>query len=393
MSPLRSAKTVYRESTAGPAQALRGSSLLLKAIVRHDSSLHTSVNSPDTQVHPDGNVAPKPCRAGYHVFQSTDARRDNAMADIMQRLGSDVLVTQGPMGTQLMAQGFEWDLPLPLLNLTEPEVVENLHRLYRAAGADCAITNTFMATSSQLARHGLEGNAVAINVAGVRLAREQEFPHVLASVGPCGIDVEPGSGVASLRGREGDADDARSAGDSPERYGAAVEQYAEQIAALASGDPDAILLETFTSLDDILTAVEAAQKTCDLPILASMSFVDTADGQTQDDALTPAQAAEILQKAGVAAVGCNCMGVDETVAAIEQMRAACDLPLIARPSAGTPETLPDGTPRWPLGPDDFVDISIRLLRAGARVIGTCCGGTPSCTGAIYATVGGVVFPD
>ena len=178
----------------------------------------------------------------------------------------------------------------------------------------------------------------------------------------------------------------------PDGYAVAVEQYAEQMAALASEAPDALLLETFTSIDDALAAVEAARRTCDLPILVCMSFVD-ADDAPSDGRPSPAEAAKLLARAGVAAVGCNCMGIDETLTAIEQMRAACDLPLIARPSAGAPHTLPNGSLRWPCGPDDFSAGALRLLRAGATVLGSCCGATASCTGAIYATVGGVEFPE
>ena len=311
------------------------------------------------------------------------------MADIALRLGKDVLVTQGPMGTQLMAQGFDSDTPLPLLNLTEPEIVEELHRLYRTAGADCAITNTFMATSANLAPYGLAGDVAHINEEGVRIARAQGFPHVLASVGPCGVTVEPGSGTAVLAGEKaGASDEARAAGAWPESYGTAVELYAEQIAALAAGDPDALLLETFTSLDDALAAVEAARRTCELPVIVSMTFLEDASAAK----VTPEQAAEVLAQAGVACVGCNCMGVDACVDAIERMHGACDLPLIARPSAGAPVAQPDGSLRWPLGPADFEAAALRLLKAGARVIGCCCGGTPAITGALYATVGGLQLP-
>ena len=333
-----------------------------------------------------------------------DAESGALVADIVLRLGKDVLVTQGPVGTQLMAQGFDLDTPLPLLNLAEPEVVEELHRLYRAAGADCAITNTFMATSGNLAQYGLAGEVARINEAGVRIARAQGFPHVLASVGPCGAAVEPGSGACVLRGMQTDAPDGpRTAGEWPAGYGAAVELYAEQIAALVAGDPDALLLETFTSLDDALAAVDAAKRTCDLPVIVSMVFPEEAgeeagaeqpagaptDAPSAPGSTTPEEAARALAQAGAAAVGCNCMSVDACVDTIERMRGACDLPPIARPNAGIPTERPDGSLRWPLGPDDFSAASVRLLRAGARILGCCCGGTPAATGAIYATVGGL----
>lgn len=288
------------------------------------------------------------------------------MADIELRLGRDMLVVQGAMGTMLEAQGFgpAAETCYPFLNLEEPETVEQLHRSYLAAGADCAVTNTFLATSSRLARFGLEGCVDQINAAGVRLARGVGFQHVLASVGPCGVEVETGGGASSPG------------------FGAAMEQYAEQVAALASAGPDAILLETFTSTDDALAALEASRRVCGLPVLACMFFTGRPGGPD------PAEAARALALAGAAAVGCNCMGVEETLAAVSAMKAAVGVPIIARPSAGVPSRTASGQLRWPIGPDGFFDAAGRLLEAGATLIGSCCGSTPACTGAIYAAVGG-----
>lgn len=303
------------------------------------------------------------------------------MADIQLRLGSDVLVVQGAMGTVLEAEGFgpAGETCYPFLSLTEPETVEDLHRRYLDAGADCALTNTFLATSSRLATFGLEGQAEQINRMGVRLARGLGFQHVLAAMGPCGIEAETGD-------EGGDAVAVRRA--------AAVENYAEQAAYLALEGPDALLLETFTELDDALAALEGVRRSCDVPVIACLSFGTGEDGALATcDGVAPAEAARALQDAGAVAVGCNCMAIDDTVAAVEQMAAGCTAPLVALPSAGIPVKGADGAPVWPAGPDDFAAASVRLLRAGARVIGSCCGSTPACTGAIYATVGGVQFPE
>ena len=203
------------------------------------------------------------------------------MADIELRLGSDVLVVQGAMGTMFEAAGFggPGETCYPFLNLTEPETVEELHRRYLAAGADCAVTNTFLATSSRLAPYGLLAYAEQINREGVRLARGVGFQHVLAAVGPCGVEVEPGSGLAALAASEAPDGAVYPPEACAPGYGAAVEQYAEQIAALACEGPDAVLLETFTDLDDILAAVDAARRVCDLPVMACLSFVHGPGGR------------------------------------------------------------------------------------------------------------------
>ena len=296
------------------------------------------------------------------------------MPGITERLGSDVLVVQGAVGTYLAQKGFEGNVCS--LNLEEPDAIEQMHQLYRIAGADCAVTNTFRATSSYLAQEGLAGQVGAINMEGVRLAREAGFPHVLAAMGPCGVQVEPGSGLAALEARAS-CDEAAAAAQAQGPavgYASAREQYLEQAAALSAAAPDAILLETFTSLDDALAALDAAQTACDLPVFACMSFVGP-------DAPDAAECARILERAGAAAVGCNCMAPEET------------LPLIALPSAGAPRELPRRGLVWPVSPDDFAVAAARLVAAGASLVGSCCGSTPACTGAIYAAVGGMALPE
>lgn len=319
------------------------------------------------------------------------------MPQIMERVGSDVLVVQGAVGTYLHQRGFEGNTCS--LNLEEPDAIEQMHRLYRLAGADCAVTNTFLATSAQLAPEGLAGQVAAINMEGVRLAREAGFPHVLAAMGPCGVAVEPGSGTAALEGRlsVGEAADAAAAQNPAVGYATAREQYLEQASALAAAAPDAILLQTFTSLDDACAALDAARQACDLPVFVCMTFVGET-GATAPDAPDapavhgPAECAHVLERAGAAAVGCNCMPPAETLAAVGEMRAACKLPLIALPSAGIPRELPRRGLVWPVGPDDFADAAVRLVAAGASIVGSCCGSTPACTGAIYAAVGGCPVP-
>ncbi|MBR2834162.1 MAG: homocysteine S-methyltransferase family protein [Coriobacteriales bacterium] len=323
------------------------------------------------------------------------------MADIQLRLGADVLVLQGPMGTEFMKQGFEADAQMPFstLNITEPETVLELHQRYHAAGADCGITNTFMATSPRLTESGFLGDVAYINIEGVRLAREAGFTHILGSIGPCGIEVEAGSGIAAVKALDASAlseDEALLAAGWPANFGAAVESYSEAAAALASANVDAILLETFTCIDDAIAAIIAAKRTCDAPVIACMSFTaDQLDAETpsqiQDEpqVLTPAKAARLLEAAGATTVGCNCMPIDLCVKAIAQMRSACDLPLAVIPNAGEPSYDKEGNLVWPSSPDDFARASLDLLRAGATLIGACCGADPACISAIYAVVGGV----
>ncbi len=306
------------------------------------------------------------------------------MPGIRERLGSDVLVVQGAVGTYLAQRGFEGSMCA--LNLEEPDAVEQMHRLYRVAGADCAVSNTFLATSNLLAAEGLAAQTQAINMKGVRLARAAEFPHVLAAMGPCGVAPEPGSGLAALEERlaSGERAGQAHAQGATEGYACARELYLEQAAALAAAAPDAILLETFTSLDDALAALDAALEACDLPVFACMSLVGA-------QAADPAECARALERAGAAAVGVNCMDAQASEQAVRAMRAACGLPIVALPSAGIPVSTPRG-PVWRTNPDEFAQVAQRLVAAGASVVGTCCGTTPAHTAAVYAAVGGMEMP-
>ncbi len=305
------------------------------------------------------------------------------MADIEVRMSSQVVVVQGAMGTMLLAMGF--DGCLPFLNLTEPETIEDLHRRYREAGADCAVTNTFLATPDRLQEFGLAEHMAKINEVGVRLARRAGFPHVLGSMGPCCVEVEPGAGLAVLKARRLNAVEALTAEGPAPSYSSAVEQYAAQAAALASAGPDALLVEGFVRLDDALAAIDGARRATDLPVIATMAL-------TADNPIDPADAAQALVEMGACAVGCNCMDVDATLAALAAMLPAVEVPLVARPSAGNPVENAEGILIWPLGPDDFAEAAVEELKAGATVLGSCCGSTPACTGAIYAAVGGIELP-
>ena len=207
------------------------------------------------------------------------------MADIEVRMKTQVVIVQGAMGTMLGSMGF--DGCLPFLNLTEPETVEDLHRRYRDAGADCAVTNTFLATPDRLEEYGLADHMAKINEVGVRLAKRAGFPHVLGAIGPCLVEVEPGAALAVLKARRLNATEAMTAEGPAPSYAAAVEQYAAQATALASAGPDALLVESFVRLDDALAAIDGVRRVTDLPVIATMAL-------TADCLVDPADAAQAL---------------------------------------------------------------------------------------------------
>src|SRR5437764_4012157 len=198
----------------------------------------------------------------------------------LERLRRGPLLGDGAMGTQLHARGVSFERSFDELNLTEPKIVEEIHRAYISAGAELIETNTFGANRIKLARHGLEGRVRDINFRAVKVAREAreaagEPVFLAGSVGPIGQHLEP-VGRITLAAEEG--------------------AFREQIEALLEGGADLIVLETFSNLPELLAAVRAARSACDLPLCAQMTFAE--DGLTLS-AEEPAQVVTALEAAGV----------------------------------------------------------------------------------------------
>lgn len=265
-----------------------------------------------------------------------------------------LLVFDGAMGSLLYERGVFVTQNFEQLNLTRPDIVRKIHADYVAAGAQVIETNTFGANRFRLDRHGLGGEVRAYNLAGARLAREAagEDAYVAGSIGPTGLIF----GVAN-----------------EELLAQASQTFAEQAAALAEGGADLLILETFRHLEEILNALEAARRAAPgVPILASMTF-DT--GGTVADGSSPEHVAHLLREAGADAIGINCGdGPQLSLSVAERLRDA-GLPLCVQPNAGLPRNV-DGRLLYMATPEYFDVFARRIVQAGARWIGGCCGTTP-----------------
>ncbi|MGI6082237.1 MAG: homocysteine S-methyltransferase family protein [Limnochordia bacterium] len=273
------------------------------------------------------------------------------------------LILDGAMGTMLLKQNPGDIECLELANLTAPAMVARIHEAYVSAGAELVETNTFGANPVRLARFGLADQASEINKRGVAIAREAvgEQALVLGSIGPLGELLEPYGDITLQT--------ARSA-------------FALQAEAFTEAGADACIVETMADLTEACLAVEAAVA-CGLPVIAQMSY--EASGKTFMG-VDPVQAASRLVEAGADVIGANCsVGPEQMLSVIETLRGSTPLPISALPNAGLPITTGTVT-QWPLKPAEFAQWGLRLLEAGALLIGGCCGTTPDHISALTEAV-------
>jgi homocysteine S-methyltransferase len=262
------------------------------------------------------------------------------------------------MGTLLYARGVSLDACFDVLNLNSPRVVQSIHADYIAAGADCIETNTFGANRFKLAVHGLDNQVREINRRGAALARDVRESagrdvFVLGSIGPLGKYLAPLGTVT--------ADEARAA-------------FREQAEALLEGGVDAFVAETFSDLEEVALAVDAIRSVTDAPIVAQMAFADDGTTFTGRSAV---EVARTLRALPIQAFGANCsVGSSTLYEVLEQMQAeAGGLPLAIQPNAGLPSRIGERL-IYLSSPTYMAEYAERMVGAGARLVGGCCGTTP-----------------
>lgn len=272
------------------------------------------------------------------------------MKHILDELAKRPIVADGAMGSRLHDKGADPAVCFDHLNIERPALVAEVHAEYLAAGAQCLETNTFGANAMKLDAFGLADAVRDINLCGAKLAREAAGGKawVLGSMGPLGRLDEPMN----------------------DAHMAAV--FSEQAAALAEGGVDALILETFPRMDMLLVALAAARNATKLPIIAQLVF--TGRGGSFGG-LGPADSLRRLSEAGADIVGFNCgMGPKD---ALDVLRHAGDpgRPLSVFPNAGYPERTGDRL-LYGGSPEYFARAMMRMIDAGACLVGGCCGTGP-----------------
>ncbi len=275
-----------------------------------------------------------------------------------------IVLFDGAMGTMLYEKGIFINRSFDEANLSNPSLVEDIHREYIAAGADVIETNTFGANRFKLKMHSLDGKLKEINRQGAILAAQAAGEDILVagSIGPLGIKIEPWGPTSNEE---------------------AVEAFGEQAEALLEGGVDLFILETFADLNEIHQAIKALKGLCDLPVIAQMTIQFDGLGLYGTE---PGEFARRLDTWDADVVGVNCtVGPKIMLEAVEKIAEVVSCPISAQPNAGVPQNI-DGRNIYLTSPEYMAEYARRFVNAGARVVGGCCGTTPDHIKAISAAL-------
>ncbi|WNC17692.1 bifunctional homocysteine S-methyltransferase/methylenetetrahydrofolate reductase [Brevibacillus brevis] len=272
--------------------------------------------------------------------------------DLREYLQDHLLIGDGAMATQLYRLGVPMGVSFEELCLSNPKLVQEVHDSYYEAGARLLETNTYSANRDSLSRYGLEHKVARINRLAVKIAREsaKDDAYVAGSIGS----------ILAGRVRKKVLDEYR-------------DQYEEQAIALLHAGVDAIILETFLDVEELLLALEVIRPLTDAPLIAQLATLEV--GRTRDGyALT--EAFRQLKAAGADVIGLNCrLGPAEILRSFENVTVPEQTLLSAFPNAGR-LGLTDGEYAYKSTPDYFAKSALRLREQGIRLLGGCCGTTP-----------------
>ena len=260
----------------------------------------------------------------------------------------------GAMGTMLYARGVFINVCYDELSLKAGDLIRDIHRAYVKAGAEILETNTFGANPAKLGHYGLADETRAINRRAAELAREAAGNRALVTgaIGPLGVRLEPFGETSRVD---------------------AFELFKRQAEGLLEGGVHGFVLETFSDLDEIHEALRAVRALCDLPVFAQMTIQE--DGATAYGS-DPETLARALDELGADVIGLNCsVGPQGVLEAIERMARVTGRPLSAQPNAGLPRQVGDRK-MYMASPEYTGEYAKRLVEAGARFVGGCCGTTP-----------------
>lgn len=269
-----------------------------------------------------------------------------------------ILLSDGAWGTMLQSKGLSAGECPELWNVTHREGVFEIAKGYVDAGSDLVETNTFGGSTIRLAHFDLQDRTIELNRIGAEISRDAAADQALVtgSIGP--------SGVILMTGEVSE----------DELY----ESFSEQVSGLVAGGVDALLIETFTAIDEAVIAINAARENSELEIACTFTFDRTPTGEYRTVmGHTVDQVVQAITNAGADIVGTNCgNGISGMIDLVREIRTAePNRPLLVQPNAGIPREK-NGSVTWPDPPEKMASMIPELIEAGANIVGGCCGTTP-----------------
>lgn len=273
--------------------------------------------------------------------------------EFQQMVSEGIVILDGATGTLLQQMGMPKGICPEKWALENPDLLVKLQRQYVESGSDIIYTFTFGANELKLKEFNLD-DVTGINRELAKLSKQASAGRALVAgdLAPTGQLVEP-FGSCSFED--------------------VVNAYKKQVTGLLEGGVDLFVIETMIDIQEARAALLAVKETCDLPVIVTMTFEN---GGYTINGTDPVTALITLQSLGADAVGCNCStGPEEMVGIIKEMKRYAKVPLVAKPNAGMPG-LVDGKTVFDMDSDAFAEFTVEFIKAGANLIGGCCGTTP-----------------
>jgi 5-methyltetrahydrofolate--homocysteine methyltransferase len=290
----------------------------------------------------------------------------NILDEIKQ---NKILLCDGAWGTFMQAKGMSPGECPELWNITHRSDVTDIAKSYLQAGCDIIETNSFGGSRFKLSMFGLEERGSELNRAAAAISREAAGNeiHVAGSVGPTGKMLIMGDVTEE------------------ELYDA----FREQAVSLEAGGADIIIIETMSAIDEAAIAVRASRENTKCTVIITMTFSKDPSGEFHTMmGVSPEEMVISMKEAGSHIVGSNCgNGIEDMVGIVKAIRATDnEIPIIIQANAGIPELI-DGKTLFRESPEMMASYVPELIKAGANIIGGCCGTTPEHIGAMRRVLG------